>query len=78
MGHICASEGPSDVAKDAEQRAAFAALKGLGYLDKKLEYKNMSHQNKPQQNAGDNLGTHQNAGNNFGKQQECSGYSNQC
>ena len=36
----------------------------------------MSHQNKPQQNAGDNLGTHQNAGNNFGKQQECSGYSN--
>jgi len=45
LGHVCASEGPSDVAKDAEQRAAFAALKGLGYLDKELEYKSASNQN---------------------------------
>ena len=43
LGHVCASEGPSDVAKDAEQRAAFAALKGLGYLDKDLEYKSASN-----------------------------------
>ena len=45
LGQIFASEAPSDVPKDAEQRAAFAALKGLGYLDKNLQYKNLTHQN---------------------------------
>ena len=45
MGKNFTAENPSDIPKDADQRAAFAALKGLGYLDNALEYKPLFHQN---------------------------------